>query len=226
MTAALWLRSFGGLLFLGVVLGVALFGSAGTTAYPEAWGYLCVFLGSSSLITFHLAMTDPALLRRRVAAGPAAERRGRQRVIQTLAQFAFLAILIVPALDRRFGWSHVPLLAVAVGEGLVALGFGTVFQVFRTNSFASATIEVGREQRVISTGPYARVRHPMYSGALLLLLGTPIALGSWWGLLAWIPMLVAIVSRLVDEERFLTESLPGYREYCGRVRWRLVPGVF
>jgi protein-S-isoprenylcysteine O-methyltransferase Ste14 len=143
-----------------------------------------------------------------------------------MASLAFLATIAVPGLDRRFGWSHEPLWLAGLGEALVAVGFLLVFIVFRTNRFSSAVIEVAAEQKVIDTGPYAWVRHPMYAGALVLLAGIPLSLGSYWGLLSLAPMAAAIVWRLLDEERFLSKELPGYEAYRRRTRFRLVPGVW
>jgi protein-S-isoprenylcysteine O-methyltransferase Ste14 len=215
-----------GLANLVVVMAVLVFVPAGTWRYWEGWVFLLLFSSCALAISLYLVRRDPGLLERRVAAGPIAEQRTRQKVIQTMASTAFLSIIVVPALDRRFGWSHVPLPLVVVGDALVVLGFLIVFRVFRENSFASAVIEVGAEQRVIDTGPYARVRHPMYAGALVLLAGIPLALGSFWGLLALLPFTGIIVWRLRDEERFLERELPGYQGYRGRVRHRLVPGVW
>jgi len=157
---------------------------------------------------------------------PGAEKDRTQKLIQLFASFAFIGAMILPSLDHRFSWSAVPPPVVVVGDVLVALGFLIVFLVFKENTFTAATIEVAPDQRVISTGPYAIVRHPMYSGALLMLLGTPLALGSWWGLLMFIPMLFVIAWRAIDEERFLLTNLRGYEEYCQLVRYRLVPFVW
>jgi len=143
-----------------------------------------------------------------------------------VASLGFIALLVVPALDHRMQWSHVPVFVIVVGDFLVALWWLVVFVVFRENSFASATIEVAEGQTVISTGPYAIVRHPMYAGGLLLVVGMPLALGSYWGLLPIGAMMPVLLWRLFDEERFLARKLPGYTEYCARVRWRLIPGVF
>jgi protein-S-isoprenylcysteine O-methyltransferase Ste14 len=219
-------RSIAGLLFLLLVLGVALFAPAGTLGYWQAWLYLAVFGASAGAITLHLWNHDPQLLERRLRAGPTGEQRPIQRLIQSVASVAFLAIYVVAAFDNRFGWSHVPGVVSVVAEVFVAIGFAIVFLVFRENTYTAATIEVASGQSVISTGPYGVVRHPMYAGALLLLAATPIALGSWWGLLLFAPICLVIVWRLLDEERFLTTDLPGYAEYCANVRWRLVPAVW
>jgi protein-S-isoprenylcysteine O-methyltransferase Ste14 len=138
----------------------------------------------------------------------------------------FIAILVVPALDRRLGWSAVPVWGVVLGDVLVAVGFYFIFLVYRENTFTAATIEVVAGQKVITTGPYAIVRHPMYASGSLYMLGTPLALGSYWGFLALAGMLPFLLWRLLDEERILTRDLPGYAEYRQRVRHRLVPCVW
>ncbi len=207
-------------------MGAVVFLAAGTACYLRGWIFLATFGGASLAITLYLAKRDPALLERRTKAGPVAERQASQKIIQLVANFAFLAILAVPALDHRFRWSHVPLAVSIAGDALVALGFVIVFRVFVANTFTSATIEIATEQRVVDTGPYARVRHPMYAGALVLLAGVPLALGSLWGLLALVPISAVIVWRLLDEERFLTAHLPGYAEYRRKTPFRLVPRVW
>jgi protein-S-isoprenylcysteine O-methyltransferase Ste14 len=135
-------------------------------------------------------------------------------------------LLVVPGLDHRFSWSDVPPAAAIAGDLLMLLGWIGIFFVFRENSFTSSTIELAADQRVISTGPYAIVRHPMYATALVMLLGIPISLGSWWGVLVVIAILPALIWRLLDEERFLADHLSGYVAYQGRVRYRLVPGIW
>jgi protein-S-isoprenylcysteine O-methyltransferase Ste14 len=174
-------------------------------------------------ISLYLMKNDPKLLERRMSAGAGAEKQKSQKIIQTLAAMVFVATFVVPALDHRFLWSVVPTYAVIAGDALIMLGFLFVFWVFRVNSFTSGIIEVAAEQKVISTGPYRLVRHPMYFGALIMLLGTPIALGSWWGELTLVPMTVVLILRLVDEEIFLARNLPGYAEYRQKIKYRLVP---
>jgi protein-S-isoprenylcysteine O-methyltransferase Ste14 len=220
------LRALAGLVFLVVVLAGAIFGAAGTVRYAEGWTLLAIFGGASLAITLDLARRDPALLARRTQAGPVAETRGTQKVIQAMAGLLFLAIVVVPGLDRRFGWSHAPVPAEVGGDVLVALGFYAVFRVFRHNTFTSGTIEVADDQRVIDTGPYAVVRHPMYAGALVLLAGMPLALGSLAGLLAFPPFVAVLVWRLLDEERYLAGHLAGYAEYARKTKYRLVPGAW
>jgi protein-S-isoprenylcysteine O-methyltransferase Ste14 len=211
---------------LAVVMGLLLFVTAGTTRYRQAWVYLAIFMGASLLTSLYLVRKDPALLQRRMRGGPMAEKEPTQKVIMLLASIGFTALLVVPALDYRFGWSSVPVLLEIAGDILVAIGFYFIFLVYKENSFASATIGLAENQRVISTGPYALVRHPMYASAFLYLIGTPLALGSYWGLLALAFMAPVLIWRLLDEERFLKKNLPGYEEYQKKVRHRLVPHIW
>ncbi len=169
---------------------------------------------------------NPALLARRLKAGPGAEKETTQKIIMSFASILFVALLVVPALDHRFGWSNVPPAVVLLADILVVLGLFIIFLVYKKNPFTSATIQVEEEQKVITTGPYAIVRHPMYSGGLLMLLATPLALGSWWGLLVFIPMLPILIWRMFDEEKCLSKNLSGYTEYCKKVRSRLIPRIF
>jgi len=219
-------RAVAGFAFLFAALAAALFGPARSFDYWQAWLFLAVFATAGAGVTIDLARRDPALLARRVKAGPAAEPTPRQKWIQGLASLAYLAVFVVAGFDHREGWSHVPRAAVIAGDALVALGMFVVFRVFRANSFTSAVVEVSRDQPLVSTGPYAVVRHPMYAGALVMMLGAPIALGSWWGLVPVAAMIAVIVARLLDEEALLASQLPGYAEYRRRVRHRLVPRVW
>jgi protein-S-isoprenylcysteine O-methyltransferase Ste14 len=217
------LKAFAGSITLLVVTAGVIFGSAWTLNYWQAWTFLAAFFGSAFAITIYLMKKDPKLLERRISAGPLHEKETSQKIIQSLAQASFLLVIIFPVLDHRFGWSTVPPYVNILGDILVVIGFYIVFLVFKENTFASALIEVRAEQKVISTGPYARVRHPMYIGALILLIGTPLSLGSLWGVLTIIPITVVIIWRLLDEERFLAKDLAGYVEYEERVTYRLVP---
>jgi protein-S-isoprenylcysteine O-methyltransferase Ste14 len=155
--------------------------------------------------------------------GPLAEKEPTQRLIMTIASVGFAGLIVVPALDRRFGWSHMPPWVIIAGDVVMALGWLAIYFVFRENSYTSATIEMAADQKVISTGPYARVRHPMYAGALPMLLGIPLALGSWWGVLPFIAITPALIWRIFDEERFLAKNLAGYTSYKQKVRYRLIP---
>lgn len=215
-----------GLAQLLVILGLLLFVPAWTLNFPLAWIYLGVFAISTALITIYLARYDPALLERRVHAGPSAETSPLQQALQAVAALSFIGIFIVASLDHRWSWSNVPLAVAFAGDVAGVLGFLIVFRVFQENTYTAATIEVFSGQTVVSTGPYAIVRHPMYAGALMLLVGTPFALGSWWALVALVPLKLVIVSRLLDEETFLAKNLPDYANYRQRVRYRLLPYVW
>jgi protein-S-isoprenylcysteine O-methyltransferase Ste14 len=222
----LHLKAFAGLLFLFVVMAALLFVPAGTCDYWQAWTFLAVYFASSLALTLYLMKEDPALLQRRMRGGPAAEKEPVQKIIMVIASLGFIGLLVVPALDHRFAWSRMtPTMALA-GDALVGIGWLAIFLVFRENSFTSATIELAPDQKVVSTGPYALVRHPMYAGALVMLLGIPIALGSWWGILVVAAILPALIWRLFEEEKFLARNLAGYVEYQNRVRYRLIPTVW
>ena len=211
--------------FLAVLAG-ALFVSAGTPRFWQAWAYLGLNAAAMAVTNAYLVRRDPALLARRLAVHDRGEPSGVQRVVMGLSQAVLLAMLVVAGLDRRFGWSAVPVAGVAVGCAAFAAGSLVIFLVMRENTFASSVVEVAEGQAVVSSGPYRLARHPMYAGALLMALATPVALGSWWGELAFVPACVLVVARLLDEERLLAERLPGYRDYAARTRKRLIPGVW
>lgn len=219
LNARAWLA----LAVLAVVMGLLLFVPAGTVHYWQAWAYLLIFTGASALITLYLMRKDPALLERRMSGGPTAEKQPTQKVIMLCTSIGFIALLVVPGFDHRFGWSTVPVGGVVAGDVLVAIGFYLIFLVYRENTFTSATIEIAENHKVISTGPYAIVRHPMYASGSLYLLGTPLALDSYWGFVPVAAMMPFLIWRLYDEERFLASNLPGYSEYQKRVRRRLLP---
>jgi len=219
-------RAIGGLVQLLVIMAAMLFLPAWTLHYWQAWVLMGVFFASALAITIYLMKYDRKLLERRINAGPGAEKERSQMIIQFLAAISFVGIFVISAIDHRFAWSTVPAYAAAMGDFLVMLGFLVVFLVFKENTFTSAVIEVSAGQKLIATGPYATVRHPMYAGALVMLFGVPVALGSWWGLLTIIPMTFLLVWRLLDEEKFLAKNLPGYPEYRKKVRWRLVPFIW
>jgi protein-S-isoprenylcysteine O-methyltransferase Ste14 len=195
---------------------------AGTFAYWQAWVFLAILVGSGVLTSRYFWHRDRGLLERR---SRFAEKEPAQKVIVSLLYGLFLATVILSALDHRMHWSaDIPALAI-LGDALVILGSYVYFLVFRENSFAASTIQVAADQRVISTGPYAFVRHPLYVGLLIFVTGIPLALGSYWALVLVAPVLPLIVWRLQNEESFLAEHLAGYREYQHKVRWRLIPGL-
>jgi protein-S-isoprenylcysteine O-methyltransferase Ste14 len=218
--------AFAGLLQLFFSLVILLFLPAWTLDYWQAWTFLAVFFVPVLAITVYFMRNDPQLLERRTTRGPGSEKEKSQRIIQSLMSIAFITVIVFPAIDHRLAWSTVPPYGIAAGDLLVALGLLGIFFVFKENTYTSATIEVAAEQKVIATGPYALVRHPMYTAALVMLLGVPLALGSWWGLLTVIPITLVIVWRLLEEEKFLAKHLSGYMAYMTKVRWRLLPSVW
>jgi protein-S-isoprenylcysteine O-methyltransferase Ste14 len=195
-------KALGGLLVFLVVMGALLFVPAWTVNYWQAWIFLAVFGGASLAITVYLMKRDPKLLQRRMKAGPGAEKQTRQKVIQSITSAGFIAILVVSALDHRFRWLPVTRFVSVAGEVLVGAGLLIIFLVYKENTFASATIEVVPEQKVISTGLYAMVRHPMYMGALLMFIGIPLSLGSGLGVMVLVLSMPALLWRLLDEEKF------------------------
>jgi protein-S-isoprenylcysteine O-methyltransferase Ste14 len=178
LNARAWLA----LVVVTLVMCALLFGSAGTIRYWQAWVYVTIFVVASVPTSVYLMKKDPALLARRMRGGPMFEKEDTQRIIMTFTSLGFIAILVVPGLDRRFGWSTVPTWAVVLGDLLVVIGFLLIFVVYRENTFTAATIQVAPGQTVVSTGPYAIVRHPMYASGALYMFGIPLALGSYWGL--------------------------------------------
>ena len=219
-------RAFGGFVFLFAVVAGVFFGTAGTLDDGRAWLTLAVFFGCAGVITVWLWRHDKALLERRVKAGPGSEPDPIQNIVQALAGLVFLAIFVLPGLDRRFGWSDAPLAVSLAGDGMVAAGFLIVFLTFRANSFTAGTIEIAEDQLLVDSGPYAVVRHPMYAGALILVAGIPLGLGSWWGLIPAALLVPVMVWRLVREEAFLVANLAGYADYRQRVRRRLAPMIW
>jgi protein-S-isoprenylcysteine O-methyltransferase Ste14 len=196
---------------------------AGTVHYWQAWVYLGVLLGPMLVALGYLVRRDPALLERRLRTK---ERRPTQTRVQLLGGVAFVVLFVLAGLDHRLAWSRVPAALVVFADVLVLSSYAFFIRVLRENSYASRVIEVTPEQRVVSTGPYAVVRHPMYTSLLVLYLATPVALGSWWAIGAALPLVAVLVIRINDEERLLADQLGGYREYREQTRYRLVPGVW
>ena len=205
------------------LLLLAIFLPAGSLDYWQGWLFVAVILICGALSSLYFSRRDPRLFERRMKFK---ERRPAQKIIVPLLYGLIAATIVAAAADHRFGWSvGLPPLAVA-GDLVVVAGFYLYFLVFRENSFASSTIEISADQRVISTGPYAIVRHPLYVGLTVSTLGIPLALGSYWAALLVVPIVALLVWRLLDEEAYLIDDLPGYSEYEKKVRWRLIPGLF
>lgn len=208
-----------------VAFGLLLFLPAGTFHYWQAWVFLAVFALSTWIPSVYLMRTNPAALERRMR-GPLAETRTLQRILIAVIFVCFPAMFVVSALDHRFGWSSVPAAVSLVGDVLVASGLILDMLVIIQNSYAAVNVVVEAGQRLVSSGLYGLVRHPMYTGNVILMLGVPLALGSYWGLVFVIPGLIVLILRIRDEEDLLAHELSGYREYTHQVRYRLVPYVW
>lgn len=209
-----------------VVFGLMVFWPAGTFDYWQGWVFIAVFAVSTNLPSLYLLVKNPAALKRRMRAGPAAETRPLQRVIISIALMSLVAMIVVSALDFRFGWSSVPAAICIVGDVLVAAGLLFTMLVVIQNGYAAANITVESGQELVSTGVYGIVRHPMYLGNIVLLIGIPLALDSFWGLVFSVPGLIVLAVRIVDEEKVLTTELAGYPDYTRQVHYRLVPYVW
>jgi protein-S-isoprenylcysteine O-methyltransferase Ste14 len=206
-----------------IIVAVFLFLPAGSLRYWQGWAFMALWFLPMLIASPYFLKHDPQLVERRLQTK---EKSSEQKTIIRLAQPIVFANLLVPGLDYRFGWSRVPLWLTILSGALVLAGYLITFWVMKENSFASRTVQVMEGQRVISTGPYRVVRHPMYFGAVLMLLFTPLALGSWWALPGFLLVGVLIVLRLLHEESVLSRELPGYSEYCERTRHRLIPLVW
>ena len=207
--------------FLG--LGLIFFVPAGTLEYWEAWVFIAVLLIPFLFVLTYLLRKDPELLARRTRLS---EKESAQRRIIRASGLIFFIGFLIPGLDHRYGWSDIPVVAVLAADVLVIIGYALVFLVFKENPFASRVVEVEHEQKVISTGPYALVRHPMYLGTSIMWLATPIALGSYWALPVFLILPIVLVYRIMNEEEVLLRELPGYREYTQMVKYRLIPGIW
>jgi protein-S-isoprenylcysteine O-methyltransferase Ste14 len=205
-----------------VVFAAILFLLAGTTDYWQAWVFVIVFNFQLISQTVYLAIKDPALLERRKEVAPESEST-MQRIVVIVGLLSLVGVILVSALDHRFGWSQMSWVVPWIGEGLLVLSFVIYYFVFMENSFAASSIQTFENQEVISTGLYAIVRHPKYVGDIIMSMGIPLALGSWWGLIFLIITFPMLMWRIVDEERLLKSDLPGYIEYTQTVRYRLVP---
>jgi protein-S-isoprenylcysteine O-methyltransferase Ste14 len=223
------LKAIAQTLALNAFLCLLLFLPAGTLAWPQAWIFLAIFNGWSQAIGVWLLKTNPELLAERMKSPVSADQRPRDRLVMVAIGLFLCVWLVFIASDaRRFGWSHVPLGAQAIGAALIVGAFYGWIGVLRANSFAAVTVRLQKErgQTVISTGPYAVVRHPMYAYTMLLLIGAPLLLESLWGLLGVTLAMLLVAARALGEEALLMDELPGYREYASKVRFRLLPGIW
>ncbi len=206
-----------------IVVALFLFLPAGSLSYWQAWVYLGVLFIPMIFVVNYFITRDPGLLKRRMRAR---EKYEPQKRIQAITGILFFVGFLIPGLDYRFGWSSVPVPLILAADTVVALGYLLVFLVFRENSYTSRIIEVEEGQRVVHTGPYAVIRHPMYLGVTLMFLATPLALGSWMAVPVFVLLPVFLVFRIRNEEEVLLRELPGYADYCRNVKYRLIPGFW
>jgi protein-S-isoprenylcysteine O-methyltransferase Ste14 len=209
-----------------VAIGLLVFVPAGTVNYWQAWTFLAVFACAAWIPSVYLQATNPVALQGRMRSGPIAEGRTVQKVVMIGLYGSLAAICVISGLDHRLGWSSVPPTVSLIGDIAVAVGLGVVILVVIQNSYASTTVQVASGQKVVSTGLYGLVRHPMYTGNVLMLVGLPLALGSYWALALVVPGVAVLAARIHDEEKLLREELDGYREYTQKVRSRLIPYVW
>jgi protein-S-isoprenylcysteine O-methyltransferase Ste14 len=219
-------RSLIGFIIMIVIMGLLLFVPAGTIYFWQAWSYLGLFAISTIIITVYFLKKDPKLIERRLNVGPIAEKEKSQKIIQVVTSVLFCAIFIISGFEHRFHWSYVPEHLTIIADFFIVLGFLIMFLSFKENSYASSIIEIDKEQKVISTGVYGIVRHPMYAGGVIMFLFTPLALGSLWSLPCVFLMSFMIAVRLTEEENFLSEHLAGYKDYCQKVRCRMMPMIW
>lgn len=207
---------------IALAIAVVLFLPAASLRYWEGWIYLLETFAMTLFFATYFLKRDPALLARRSQFKEKEPQKGILRLISLPGMLSFL----IPGLDYRFHWSNTPIWLIALSNAAVVLGFVFIFYVFKENSYASTIVQVEEKQRVITTGPYTVVRHPMYTALLLTLLSTPLALGSYWALLGFLLFIPSIVIRLIGEEKVLLRDLPGYRDYCLKTRYRLIPLIW
>lgn len=201
-------------------IGLLILLPAGTFNYWQVYLYLVVIVIPMTLVLLYFYRNNPKFLERRIRTK---EREKQQKIIQLIFSLFFFSGYVISGFDRRFGWSAVPTHTVIVADIFVLLGYSIVFFVFKQNSYASRIVEVEKNQKVISTGLYSYVRHPMYTGIIIMFIPTPIALGSYWGLISMATIPVALILRLLNEEKVLCKELPGYKDYCQKTKYRLIP---
>ncbi len=209
-----------------IILGLFLFLSAWTLHYWQAWIYLIIYSIAGAILTSYFLKKDPRLIEGRLRAGPLTEKENSQKFIVAILCILGVSTLIISGFDNRYQWSNVPVLLTLVSDIFLIITFFIFFLVSKENSYASGIIEMNEDQKVISTGPYKIVRHPMYASAILMFMITPTALGSYWALIAAFLFCLMIVVRLLDEEAFLKKNFAGYLNYCGQTKYRLIPKIW
>ena len=205
------------------VIATLLFAPAGTFAFPGAWRLLMLLFIPMIIMGIVLLVRAPDTLTRRLRSK---EERVKQKGVVALSGLLFVASFVLAGLDFRFGWSEVPGWVVWTASGIFVLAYGMYGEVMRENEWLSRSIEVMEGQKVINTGLYGIVRHPMYTATIGMFLAMPLVMGSWWAFLVMIPYVLAIVTRIKDEEMLLTKELEGYQEYKDKIKWKLIPYIW
>jgi protein-S-isoprenylcysteine O-methyltransferase Ste14 len=206
-----------------IVLMLLILIPAGTLLYWQFYLYILVLVLPMSFVLFYFLKNDPKFLERRTRTQ---EKEKAQKINQIVFLLIFFAGFIISGLDKRFGWSEVPVWIVIITDFVIVGGYLIIFTVFKQNSYASRIVEVENDQKVISTGLYSIVRHPMYIGVLIMYMPTPLALGSYWGLIPMAAIPIALVIRIINEESVLKRELQGYDEYCQKTKFRLIPYIW
>ena len=205
------------------LLAAAFFLPAGTLAYWEAWVYMGTLFVPLLFGAAYLFKNAPDLLERRMRTG---EKEPEQKLILRLSVPIFSLVFLLPGFDRRYGWSAMPPAIAIAADVMVLLGLALFALVLKENRYASRVIEIEKEQKVITTGPYALIRHPMYLAALLIYVFSPLALGSYWAAIPAVLLIFILAARIRNEESVLLRELKGYREYTDQTKYRLLPGVW
>jgi len=206
-----------------IVLMMLILIPAGTLIYWQVYLYIFVIVTPMVFVLFYFLKNDPKFLERRTRGQ---EKEKTQKINQIVFLLIFFAGFVIPGLDKRFGWSEVSVWIVIITDIVILSGYIIIFTVFKQNSYASRIVEVENDQKVISTGLYSIVRHPMYIGVLIMYIPTPLALGSYWGLIPMATIPFALVIRIINEEKVLKRELSGYDEYCKKTKYRLIPYIW
>ena len=206
-----------------VIMGLLFFLPAGTLRYWEAWVYMAILVTPMIIFLFYIIKHDPDLLERRMRTK---EKETEQKTITKIGSFIFILIYLIPGFDQRYGWSSVPVEIIIIADIIVLGGYLLFVRVLLENSYASRIVEVERQQKVITTGPYKIVRHPMYSAVLLMYSFGPLALGSYWAMIGSVLLILILIARINNEEKVLSRELEGYQNYLDKTKYRLVPGIW
>jgi len=205
---------------LPVLLGLLILLPAGTFIYWQVYVYIAVLVIPMIIVIFYFLENDPQFLERRTRTK---EKERQQTIIQIVFSLICFSGFIISGFDHRLGWSNIPIYIVILGDVVILLGYLLIFFVFKQNSYASRIVEVGKNQNIVTTGLYGIVRHPMYLGVLVMFIPTPVALGSFWGLIPMASIPLALVLRILNEEKVLKDNLSGYSEFCQKTKYRLIP---